>query len=264
MPHFGDWAQIFLYPLLIALALWGGLTLGLLWVNRRGPTLGRITLVLSVGLLILAHHQLWEVRHDLSVWGCYRAFAAGMLIWTWHELAFYSGVLTGPWRAPCPPEARGWQRFSYALATHLYHELAVAAEVIALWWLHRDASNVFGPLTFVLLWALLHSAKLNVLLGARSLNIEWFPRHLRYLGSFWAQRASNPFFLPSLLASSLLAGGLWTWAVVLHPDGSATGLALLAALATLGALEHLALVLPALHRPATMRQRPAAAPRLFE
>ncbi len=249
------WDQLVLYPLLATLGLWGGLTIGLLWANRCGPKVGRVLLgILGLGLL-LAHQQLWEVRNDLSIWGCYRAFAAGMLIWAWHELAFYSGVLTGPWRVACPPNVRGWQRFSYALATHLYHELAVGVEVLALWWIHRDATNVFGPLTFVLLWALLHSAKLNVLLGVRSLTVDWLPAHLRYLGSFWRRRPRSFFFLPSTLAISLLALGTWNWAYEAAPHSSAVGLALLAAIATLGALEHWALVLPNQRHAANMQRQ---------
>ena len=251
-------AQLYVYPMLAVLVLWSLLTVGLLWLNRRGPRPGRIALVILTSVLVFAHHELWTVRDDLSLWGCYRAFAAGMLIWAWHELAFYSGVLTGPWRAPCPPDVRGWRRFHFALSTHVYHELAVGVEVVALWWIHRDASNVFDPLTFVLLWALLHSAKLNVFLGVRSLTVDWLPAHMRYLGSFWRRRHSNPLFLSSVLAISLLAVWLWVCASTLNPYDSAIGFSLLAVMATLGALEHWMLMLP-LKRPATATPRPASA-----
>ncbi|MCU0495672.1 MAG: putative photosynthetic complex assembly protein PuhE [Chloroflexaceae bacterium] len=242
-----SWLDLYLYPVLVALLLWGLLTWGLLVVNRRGPLYGRVALVASLGPLALAHWQLWLVRDDLSIGGCYRAFAAGLVIWAWHELAFYSGVLTGPWRRPCPPTARGWMRFSIACSTHLYHELAVAFEVILLWRLHLDALNVFGPLTFVLLWALLHSAKLNVFLGVRTLTIDWLPDHLHYLGSFWRQRPFNALFLPTVAAFSLLAMWLWMWAGALESE-KAVGVALLAVLAVCGVLEHWLLVLPAPQR----------------
>lgn len=238
------WAQLYLYPLLVTLALWGGLTMGLLWLNQRGTGIMRLTLLAMVAALLVAHQQLYAVRDDLSAWGCYRAFIAGMLIWTWHELAFYSGILAGPWRAPCPPEARGWRRFGYALRTHLYHEVAVIIELGVLGWLLRDAGNLTGLLTFGLMWALQHSAKLNVLLGIRSLNVNLLPEHLRYLGTFWTPRTHNPFFLPSVLTISLLAAGFWLVASALAPDESTVGMTLLASLTTLGLLEHLLLVLP--------------------
>lgn len=239
-----QWAQLYLFPLLVALALWGGLTLALVWLNRRGRTPGRWALLLLLPALALAHLQLWDVRHDPGIWGCYRAFIAGLAIWAWHELAFYSGILTGPWRAPCPPGLSDRQRFGYALGTHLYHEGAVLIEAGLLWWLHHDATNMIGPLTFALSWGLQHSAKLNVLLGVRSLEVSLFPDHLRYLASFWAQRAHTPFFFVSVLIASGIAVVLWLQATMLAPAGSAVGMTLLATLATLGVFEHWLLVLP--------------------
>jgi putative photosynthetic complex assembly protein 2 len=239
------WAQLYLYPLLVTLALWGSLTMGLLWLNHRGTVAMRLVLVAALGVLLIAHQQLHAVRDDLSAWGCYRAFLAGMLIWAWHELAFYSGVLTGPWRRDCPPDAHGWQRFGYALRTHLYHEAAVVVEIGVMWLLLRGGTNITGLLTFGLMWGLQHSAKLNVLLGIRSLNTHLLPAHLRYLGSFWLPRTHNPFFLPSMIIISLLAAALWLSASALAPAERAVGMTLLAALTTLGLLEHLLLVLPA-------------------
>ncbi len=256
-PPIATWAQLYLYPLLVMMGLWGGLTLGLLWLNRRTPRRRRLVLLLLIGVVAFAHHQLWAVRFDLSVWGCYRSFIAGMLIWTWHELAFYSGILTGPWQSPCPPEAQGWRRFGYALGTHLYHEIAIIAEILLLWGVLRGFPNQIGLLALVLGWALMQSAKLNVLLGVRSLPIDWLPDHLRYLGSFWARKPTNPFFLPSIFVASLVATVLWLQAISLAPHGSAVGMTLLAVLATLGVLDHWVLVLPLYNRqPSTMRKRP--------
>jgi putative photosynthetic complex assembly protein 2 len=238
------WPAILLYPPLAVLALWVGLTAAVAGLNQRGPRAGRLALLGTLPLLLLAHHELWALRHDTGIWAAYRSFAAGSLIWAWHELAFYSGVLAGPRRAPCPPGARGLFRFGYALRTHLYHELAVLVELLLLLWLLHDARNLLGPLVIVLSWALQHSAKLNVLLGVRSLNLDMFPAHLRYLGSYWAQRAPSAFFLPSVSVATLLALMLWlaAWAHRVEPLG--VRLALLAALLSFGALEHWLLVVP--------------------
>lgn len=239
------WPQTYLLPLLAAIGLWAGLTAGLLALNRRGPRAGRRALILLLPVLALAHHQLWAGRDDLSRMGAYSAFLSGMLIWAWHELAFYSGVIGGPWNKPCPPQARGIGRFLYALGTHLYHELACLAEIILLVVVLHGARNQIGLLVFVFSWALQQSAKLNVLLGVRSLQVELFPPHLRYLGSYWAPRAPSAFFLPSVSVATLLALMLWLAAGAHVPDPAATRLALLAALLTLGALEHWLLILPA-------------------
>ena len=47
--------------------------------------------------------------------------------------------------------------------------------------LTRDGANQVGLWTFVILWAMRQSAKLNVFLGVRNLSEEFLPEHLRYL-----------------------------------------------------------------------------------
>jgi putative photosynthetic complex assembly protein 2 len=256
LPEPPVWAQTYLYPPLVVVGLWVALTAGVLGLNRRGPRAARLALLLGLPLLGLAHWQLGAVRHDLSALGAYRAFIAGMIIWAWHELAFYSGLISGPWRSPCPPHARGVVRFGYALGTHLYHELACVAELALMLYILGDATNWVGLLVFCLSWALQHSAKLNVLLGVPMLQVELFPPHLRHLGSYWARRPASSFFLPSVSISTLLAALLWLSAGSLSPAPVAVRLALLASVVTLGAIEHWLLVLPA--------RAPAAAGQVVE
>lgn len=238
------WLHIYLLPPLAAVALWAGLTAMVAALNRGGPRPGRIALLACLPLLALAHHELGATAGDGGPAGAYRAFLAGTLIWAWHELAFYSGVLSGPWREPCPPQARGFARFGYALGTHLYHELAVIAELLLMLWLLRGGTNAIGPLVFVLSWAMQHSAKLNVLLGVPALDVALFPPHLRYLGSFWRRRAPSAFFIPAVSVATLLALMLWLAAHAHRAEPAGVRLALLAALVTLGALEHWLLALP--------------------
>lgn len=238
------WVERYLYPPLFVTVLWCVLTLGLLWINRRGQRVARIALALTFPLLVFAHWQLFQVRNDISTLGAYTSCGAALIIWSWHELAFYSGVITGIWRQPCPATARGGKRFVYALSTHIYHELAAALEVILLAHLHVNALNVVGPLTFVLLWALLHSAKLNVFLGVRNLTLDWLPTHLQYLGSFWRQRPYNPLMIPLLILFVTLAGLFWFWGSTLSIPGQAVSSVLLATFATLGVLENWLLILP--------------------
>ncbi|MEI7644231.1 MAG: putative photosynthetic complex assembly protein PuhE [Chloroflexales bacterium] len=244
-PEFPAWAQTYLYPPLVVVGIWVALTAGVLGLNRRGPRAARLGLILGMPLLGIAHWQLGLARHDLSAMGAYRAFAAGMVVWAWHELAFYSGLVSGPWQRACPAHARGVVRFGYALGTHLYHELACVVELVLMLYLLGDATNWVGPIIFCLSWALQHSAKLNVLLGVPTLQIDLFPPHLRYLGSYWARRPASSFFLPSVSVSTLLAGLLWLSASSLSPDPVAVRLALIASVVTLGALEHWLLLMPA-------------------
>lgn len=242
--NWSDIAFYYLLPLLTTVTLWIGLTLGLIWLNRRGPWVGGWAVFLSLPVLFFAHSELISTRHDLSNLGAYRAFTAGLLIWAWHELAFYSGILAGPRRQPCPPYARGIQRFFYALGTHLYHQLSCLLELGLLIWLLQDASHWLGPLTFGLSWALQQSAKLNVLYGVRSLQIELFPAHLAFLASYWRPGPPSAFFRPSVSVSTLLAVMLWLSVGAHIGDPAALRLALLASLLTLGALEHWLLLMP--------------------
>ncbi|NTU80365.1 MAG: DUF3623 family protein [Chloroflexales bacterium] len=238
------WLTVYIYPLIAAVVLWAGLTALVAGLNRRGPGPGRIALVVALPLLALAHRELWATSADGSLAGTYRAFMAGTVIWAWHELAFYSGVLTGPWRAPCPTHARGLTRFGYALGTHLFHELAVVVELTLMLMLLRGGTNATGLLVFVLSWALQHSAKLNVLFGVPALNVDLFPPHLRYLGSYWRRRTPRGFFLPSVSVTTLLAIMLWSAAHAHSLEPAGVRLALLAALVSLGAVEHWMLALP--------------------
>ena len=59
--------------------------------------------------------------------GAYIAFLSALAIWGWIELAFLSGIITGPNRAPCPPGAPGWDRFWRAVGTIAWHEVALIA-----------------------------------------------------------------------------------------------------------------------------------------
>jgi putative photosynthetic complex assembly protein 2 len=244
-PELPAWVQTYLYPPLVVVVIWVAITAGVLGLNRRGLWATRLAMLLSLPLLAIAHWQLWDARHDLSVLGAYRSFVAGLLVWSWHELAFYSGLISGPWRRPCPSHARGVVRFGYALGTHLYHELACIVELGLMLHILGDATNWVGMMVFCLSWALQHSAKLNVLLGVPWLQIDLFPPHLRFLGSYWARRPPSSFFLPSVSVSTLLAGLLWLSAGSLMPEPVAVRLALIASIVTLGALEHWLLLLPA-------------------
>jgi putative photosynthetic complex assembly protein 2 len=110
--------------------------------------------------------------------------------------------------------------------------------------LQYGGSNRTGLLTFLLLWVMQRSAKLNVLLGVRNLQVELLPQHLHYLASYWRRRPTNLFFFPSVVAGMALAGWCLVRAGQLAPNGAAVGLTLLGCLTALAVLEHWMLVLP--------------------
>jgi putative photosynthetic complex assembly protein 2 len=175
----------------------------------------------------------------------YLAFGCALAVWAWHELTFLLGLVTGPRKAPCPEGARGWRRFGYATATVIHHEVALAVTlggIVAMTW---GAPNQVGTWTFLVLWVMRLSAKLNIFLGVRNLTTDFIPVHLRYLLSYFGKAPLNPLMPVSLLAAS---------AVVIHlllgpgaGEASAFGLVgrtLVATLLGLAVLEHLFLSLP--------------------
>jgi putative photosynthetic complex assembly protein 2 len=232
-------------PALFTLFLWWfstGLIIyldGLRRATFRWTMLGATTLLL-VGLFGL-HALAWET----SVAGAWLGFVCGVLCWAWIEIAFLTGLVTGPRRTACPPALRGWPRLRAALAALLWHEIAIivmAAAIVALTW---NAPNQIGTWTFLAFWIMRQSAKLNVYLGVRNLSESFLPDHLRYLESFFSRRPMNLLFPVSVLAGCL-AGVLLALAAM-APDATrheAVGFTLLATLVGLGLLEHLFMVLP--------------------
>ena len=203
-------------------------------------TLRAATAVLGVALWGLVH-----TRQDLSVAGAYCAFSCALLVWAWQEIAFLLGIVTGPRRSACPPQARGWQRTRYAIEAVLYHEFALLVLALAVLACVGAGDNRVGVWTFLALWSMRQSAKLNVFLGVRNLGESFLPPHLAYLASYFRRRPMNLLFPFSLSLGTGLAVGVWWQLLSSGATGhEAAGLALVGTLLALGALEHLMLVLP--------------------
>ena len=136
-----------------------------------------------------------------------------MLAWGWNELSFLTGWITGPRKSAIAPELSGWPRFVESVRAILWHEIgiiAVGALIIALTW---DRPNQIGTGTFLVLWLLRTSAKLNLFWGVRNLSEQFLPAHLAYLESFFRRRAMNAFWPVSVLAACAALAWLVTQAL---------------------------------------------------
>jgi putative photosynthetic complex assembly protein 2 len=139
----------------------------------------------------------------------------------------------------------GWQRFRFALQAVLHHELALVvlfAAVLAATW---GGSNPVGLWTYVILWVMRQSAKLNVFLGVRNLNEGFLPPHLSYLQTYFRRAPSNALFPFSVIFATIVAILIWQGAVA--DDATAfeiTALTFAGTLLSLAVLEHWFLVLP--------------------
>jgi len=198
-----------------------------------------------------------------STAGAFCGFTCALLVWGWHELSFLTGWVTGPRKAPATAGARGWLRFTQAVQAILWHELGILASGLIIAALTWGAPNSTGMATFVVLWVMRISAKLNVFLGVRNLSVELLPPHLSYLGSYFRQRPMNLLF-PLAVTTATVAAAWLVGNTLTAPAGSAaaTGGLLVATLLVLAIVEHWLLVLPvqstALWRWA-MRNHPSAA-----
>jgi putative photosynthetic complex assembly protein 2 len=232
-------------PALFTLLVWWSSTGLIIYLDGlRRETFGW-TMLGATTLLLAALFGLHALAWNTSAAGAWLGFVCGVLCWAWIEIAFLTGMVTGPRRTPIPKDLRGWPRLRAALAAILWHELAimvVAAAIVAVTW---HAPNQIGTWTFLAFWAMRQSAKLNLYLGVRNLSEAFLPEHLRYLESFFARRRMNVLFPVSVVAGVVALVQLSLAA--LAPDATrheAVGFTLLATLVALGLLEHVFMVLP--------------------
>ncbi len=179
-----------------------------------------------------------------SLRAAYAAFTCGMLAWGWQEISFYMGFVTGPRAQPLPRAAaagrasstrcrpacgtswRSWRRQS--------------------WWSGSTwgQPNQIGAWTFLVLWWMHQSARLNVFLGVRNLSEELLPEHLAFLKSYMSRKPMNLLFPVSVTVSTVVCALLAQAAAHATDRFAACGLTFLATLMALAILEHWFLMLP--------------------
>ncbi len=228
----------YLLPVLLAVISWWLFTGVLLFLNKLPVETHRWSLLGTTVLFACGLITLDVVARDTSQAGAILAFLQALAIWSWLELTYLTGALTGASREPCPPDAVGWLRFKLALRTSIHHEIAVVLVGLLIITWTWNAANPFCALTYSTLWLMRWSAKMNLFLGVASVNIDWFPEHMRYLATYIRKRPMNGLFPVSILVASLIA--LW-W---LHSANVATeahlktGYLLVTSLLALAILEH--------------------------
>lgn len=235
----------YLYPVLFALFIWWFSTGLILYLDGLPKHTMRWSMLGATVLAAIAIAGLIAVRSDTGLLAVYIAFTAGVVLWGWHEITFLMGLVTGPNKQPCPADCTGWRRFVAATRTLIYHEIAIfltAAGLIALTW---GADNQVGTWTFVILWIMRLSTKLNVFLGVPNITENFLPEHLHHLKSYFARRPMNLLFPVSVTVSTVAAAALVTGASAAAADlGQSAGFTFLATLLILAVLEHWFLVLP--------------------
>ncbi|MGF1622275.1 MAG: putative photosynthetic complex assembly protein PuhE [Rhodomicrobiaceae bacterium] len=231
-------------PVLFALFLWWFSTGAILYLDGLPQRTFKWSMAGAVVVLVAGFWGLSVSSNDASVNGAYAAFASGLAIWAWQEISFYMGYLTGPRKKMCADGCSGWRHFGHALQVSLYHELSIIVSAAVCLWLTWDAPNQVGLWTFVILWWMHESARLNVFLGVRNVSEAFLPPHLAYLKSFLRVRTMNWLFPFSVtISTAILAWLIWKTASASTPFDIAF-YAFLSGIMGLAVLEHWFLMLP--------------------
>ncbi len=234
----------YVLPALYALFLWWFSTGAILYLDGLPPRTFKWSMLGATAVLAGAFYGLERTSDDTSVGGAYAAFSCGLLIWGWQQISFYMGYVTGPRKQMCAPGCSGWPHFVHALQASLYHEISILISLGLCLWLTWDAPNHTGLWTFLILWWMHESARLNVFLGVRNLNEDFLPEHMAFLKSFLNKKPMNllfPFSVTISTVATMWVGQQAWWATTPFDAASYSFLTVLMALAV---LEHWFLVLP--------------------
>ncbi len=231
-------------PVFFAILAWWTSTVVLIYRAGLSGKTFPATLIGMTVVALVGSYALFASRNDTSAAAPYIAFLGALSLWGWHEVSYLFGFISGPRPRACPPDVSGWQRFVLGIKASAYHELAIIATGAGLAVLTINASNRVGLWTFIVLWIMRWSAKLNIFLGVRNLHAEFWPKRLRYLRSFTRTRPMNELF-PWSIAAALMTLAWLGFAAATAGDDSMqrTGAMLLLTLLALATLEHCLLML---------------------
>lgn len=231
-------------PVLFVLFAWWFLTGAVLYIIGLPRTTVRWSMAGASIVALGALATLWQTAGDTSPAAAYTAFMAALLVWGWHEMSFLTGVVTGPRTTEAPRRVRGRAGLWPAIETLLYHEVAILLTGLVLFAMLWGSPNEVGLWTFVILWVMRISAKLNVYLGVPNLTEEFLPTHLTYLKSYFCRRSMNLLFPLSVTLSTIATWVLITEAGTAGGAFEQTAATFLATLMALALIEHWFLVVP--------------------
>ncbi|MEL7166762.1 MAG: putative photosynthetic complex assembly protein PuhE [Pseudomonadota bacterium] len=233
---------------LVALFIWwfatGAILLAVKFADRLGGRAGFWMTFAGLPLLGAGAYGAQVSATDTTALGVYVAFFSALAIWAWIELAFLTGVITGPVAAPLPAGLSGSDRFSLALGTIAYHEALLVIALIALGLGLGLADNPFAFWTFAVLFFARVSAKLNLFLGVSRIHTEFLPSALSHLPTYF-RRAQMNWLFPLSVSALTFAAACWLERLyTAQTQADQIGFALLTALTALATLEHWVMVLP--------------------
>ena len=233
------------YPVLYGLFVWWFSTGIIVYLDNLPPRTFRWSMLGGTAVFAVALYRLGVVANETSVTAAYAGFTYGVLAWGWQEMSFFMGIVTGPRKSACPDGCSGWWHFWHGVQTCLYHEIAILLTAVAIVAITWGGANQVGTWTFMVLWVMRQSAKLNVFLGVRNLTEEFVPAHLAYLKRFLTCKPMNLLFPVSISASTVVLVMLVQRATAADATPfQAAGTTFLCTMLALAIIEHWFLVLP--------------------
>ena len=204
----------------------------------------RTALALAVTALgVLATLALVAVSDTGGALASVAGFTAAVVLWGALELSHLLGLVTGVHHAPCPRHADARERFRLALGTSLWHELSVLGTGALLVVLLYGTANPTGLYTYLVLWLMRWSSKLNLFFGVPNFSTEWFPERLAHVASY-IRHAPVSAFYPVSVTLAVVAFIALVRLALSAPDAEALVHALPAALLLLAIAEHVFMAVP--------------------
>ena len=232
----------------IALYVWwfstGAILMAVKYADNRGPAARTKATWAALPLVVFGGVGLWVSLEDASIFGVYVGFLAALALWGWIELAFLTGVITGPNTFDLPDRVSEGERFLRAWGTIAHHEMLLLLTLTLVVMLSWGAQNTFGMWTFVILYTARISAKLNLYFGVPKVQIDFLPNALSHLPSHFRIQPISWFFPVSITLFSLAIGCWLERLYSAQTAGEITGYALLTALTGLALFEHWMMVVP--------------------
>ena len=234
----------FAMPAAYAVLVWWFATGIILFLDGLPRRTFRWSMSAGTAVLAIVAVELHASAGHASAAGAYAAFTCAILVWGWLEMSFLMGFITGPRKHACLERCTGWRHFLHASEAIIFNELATIAGAAAILAATRHAPNRLALGTYLILWAMRLSAKLNLFLGVPNLGEKFLPAHLQYLRSFFRKRPMN-FLFPVSVSLSTIGVVLLVQRYLAAADPfKTTAYALLASLLALAVLEHWFMVIP--------------------
>jgi len=159
-------------------------------------------------------------------------------------MSFLMGFITGTRRHACVERCFGWRHFVHATQAIAYNEIATllgATGVLLATW---GEPNRVALWTFMVLWVMRLSAKLNLFLGVPNVGEQFLPAHLQYVKSFFRKRSMNFLFPLSVSGSTVVLVLLMQKYKTAADPALGVSYALVSSLLALAVIEHWFMVLP--------------------